>query len=405
MNLLNHKQKILFNKALEFHNKGKFQKAIILYSKLIKRVNNNFDLLFLIGTAYIQLGKTSNGIEYLKKSLILKPDNVSAHINLGNGFNSLKLFNEAIASYDKAIEIKPDYADAYNNRGIALKEMRRFNDAIASYDKAIKIKPDHYFAHNNKGVALKEIKFFKEAIESYNKAIGIKSNYIEAINNRGNAFKNLKLYDKALSDYLRVMQLNSNYDYILGKVLHLKMFLCDWKDFDTLSEQINKTINEGLKATEPFPYLSIADRPSSSKLVSEIFVKDKFFKASEIQNPIKYFHKKPKIAYFSGDFHNHPILHLMMEVFKNHDRSNFDFFAFSFGPDKNDKWRNEVKNYFFQFKDISKISDKEVLNYVKDLEIDIAIDLTGFTSNARSEIFTNRIAQTQINWGFLEQLG
>ena len=54
------------------------------------------------------------------------------------------------------------------------------------------------------------------------------------------------------------------------------------------------------------------------------------------------------------------VLHLMMDVFKNHNKSYFDFYGFSFGPEKNDKWRNEVKNYFIQFEDVSKISDREV---------------------------------------------
>ena len=88
----------------------------------------------------------------------------------------------------------------------------------------------------------------------------------------------------------------------------------------------------------------------------------------------------------------------MMDVFKNHNKSYFDFYGFSFGPEKNDKWRNEVKNYFIQFEDVSKISDREVAYLSKNLEIDIAIDLTAFTSNSRSGIFSYRAAPIQINY-------
>ena len=398
MTLLNFEQKILFNKALELHNKGKIQDAINLYFKLIKKNKNNFELLFLIGTAYAQSGKTLSAIKYLKNSLILKPNNALAHSNLGNALKDLKQYGESIASYDKAINIDSNFADVYSNRGIALKEMGRLDEAVGSYNKAIKIKPDHFFAYSNRGIALRNLNRFEEAIASFDKAIQINPNFIDAFNNRGNVYNNLKLYDEALSDYERVMQLKSSYDYILGKVLQARMFSCDWRGFDSITEKINGAIKKESKAIVPFSFLGVSDNPAASKLVSEIFVKDKLSKNLEIQPLAKYNHKKPKIGYFSGDFHNHPILHLMMEVFENHNRSKFDFFGFSFGPDKRDKWRNEVQNYFLQFKDISKISDKQAANLVRDLEIDIAIDLSGFTENGRSGIFSYRAAPIQINY-------
>ena len=59
----------LINKALQFHKEGKIQDAISLYSNVIESQKNDPQLLFLLGTAYIQLGKTEQGIEQLKKSI------------------------------------------------------------------------------------------------------------------------------------------------------------------------------------------------------------------------------------------------------------------------------------------------------------------------------------------------
>ena len=148
-----------------------------------------------------------------------------------------------------------------------------------------------------------------------------------------------------------------------------------------------------------FFFLGLIDNPSASRLSSEIFVKDKIAKPSKIKPLAKYKnHKKPRIGYYSADFCDHAVLHLMMDVFRNHNKSLFDFFGFSFGPDKNDNWRNEVKNYFIKFEDVTKISDKEVADLSRKLEIDIAIDLTAFTSNSRSGIFSYRAAPIQINY-------
>ncbi len=491
----------LINKALQLHEEGKIKDAIRLYSEILQSQNNDPQLLFMLGTAYVQIGKIELGIENLKKSILIKPDNAFSHSNLGNALKELKRYDEALDSYDKAIKINSNYADIHNNKGSVLKNLKRFNEAIECYDNAIKIKSDHAYSHNNKGNALKELKRYDEALDSYDKAIKINSNYADAYNNKGNtlkelnrydealasydkaiqiksnhveaynnrgivlqnlnqykaalasydkalklnpnytfaynnrgnvlkyinrydeaiasynkaieinphfedpynnkgnALKDLKRFDEALANYENVVKLKSDFKYILGKVLHTRMILCSWNDFDSLTEKIVKALNKKLKVIDPFFFLGLSDNPAFSKLTSEIFVEDKIPKHSEIEPLAKYNnHKKPRIGYFSADFYDHAVLHLMMDVFKNHNKSLFDFYGFSFGPDKNDKWRNEVKNYFIKFEDVSKISDKEVADLCRKLEIDIAIDLTAFTSNSRSGIFSYRAAPIQINY-------
>ena len=457
----------LINEALQLHEKGKIQDAIRLYLKILENKKNDSQLLFLLGTAYIQIGNTNLGIEQLKKSIFLKPENLFAHSNLGNAFKDLKRYEDAIASYNKAIEIDINYAEIHNNKGNALKSLERYDEAIESYDKAIKIKSDYAFAYNNKGNALKNLERYDEAIESYDKAIKINPNYIEAhhnkgnilkdlkrfdesissydkaieinpdyyfsfnnrgiifqhlnhfekalasydkaieinpdypetYNNKGNILKELKRYDEALTCYEKAIKLKSDFDYMLGKVLNINMFLCNWIEFDSLIKEINNTIVKKSKVIEPFTFLGLIDNPVFLKLSSEKYIKNNFKKDLEIQSLAKYTnHKKPRIGYFSADFHNHATLHLMMDIFKNHNKSNFDFYGFSFGPQNNDIWNSEVKNYFLKFEDVSNISDKEVAYLSRKLEIDIAIDLKGLTSNSRSGIFSYRAAPIQINY-------
>jgi len=392
----NHKKFI--EKAIQLHKKGEIKKAISIYLKLIKKNKNNLQLLSLIGIANLQIEKNIVGIEYLKKVLELKPNDVSALINIGNGYKNLREHYEAIKYYNKAININHDNADAYSNKGAILLQIKKFEEAIINLNNAIKIKPDHFFAYTNLGIAQKNLSRFKEAIFSFDIAIKINKDYADAYNNRGDVFSNLNLNEKALEDYEKVLKLNPNFDYILGKVLHYKMILCDWNNFNLISEKIFNKINNGYKATAPFWLLSISDSLKYTKLSSKIYSENNFSVKINNKPLFKYNNKKPKIAYFSADFYNHATLHLMMDVFKNHDKSKFDIFGFSFGLDKNDEWKKEVKNYFLQFKEIGNISDSDVINLVRDLKIDIAVDLKGFTTNNRSSIFSNRIAPIQINY-------
>ena len=389
----------MINKALQLHKEGKIQDAISFYSKALENKKNDHQLLCLLGTAYIQIGNTDQGIECLNKSISLKYENAIAHSNLGNALKDLKRYDEALVSYDKAIKINPSYAHAYYNRGNALKDLKHYDEALASYDKALQIKSDYVDAYNNRGIVFQNLARYDEALASYDKALQINPSYAHAYNNRGNALKDLKRYDEALASYEKIIKLKLDYDYILGNVLNTSMYLCNWNDFDSLTKKINNALSKKYKVIEPFSFLGLLDNPAFLKLSSEIYVKDNFPKRSEIQPLTKYInHKKPRIGYFSADFYNHATLHLMMDVFKNHNKSKFDFYGFSFGPEKNDNWRNEVKKYFTKFEDVSKISDKEVAYLSRKLEIDIAIDLKGLTSNSRSGIFSYRAAPIQINY-------
>lgn len=395
--LLNFEQKQLLEKAKNLQKKSEFKKALKIYFSLFKKIKNNPELIFLIGTANIQAENNNEGIKFLKIFLDLRPDHPSALMNIGNALKNLNRFDEAISYYDLAINYDPSFADAYNNRGIALSNLKRYKDAILSYNKAINIKNNHFFAYNNLGIALKKINCLKEAILNFSEAIRINPNFVDPYNNRGNAYKNLKLYDKALLDYESVLKLKPTYNYILGKILQCKMFLSDWQNFEYIKKKINYDLTKELKVIEPFTYLALEDNLLNAKICTKIFINDKFSIFKEIKLP-KFKNKKPKIGYFSSDFHNHPVLHLMLDIFKNHNKSKFDIFGFSMGGEKHDKWRNEVKNYFYNFFEINNFPDDKVIGLAKDLKLDIAIDLNGLTKNNRCNLFLKRLAPIQINF-------
>jgi hypothetical protein len=158
-------------------------------------------------------------------------------------------------------------------------------------------------------------------------------------------------------------------------------------------------VESNLPSSTPLPILGLIDDPEIQKKCANTYINNEYPAKEKIYSIVlKVRNEKQKIAYFSADFHNHATLHLMLEVFKHQDHSRFDFYAFSFGPETNDPWQQEVKTYFKDFIDVSNMSDEQVANLSRKLEIDIAIDLKGFTADARTGIFSNRAAPIQINY-------
>ena len=108
--------------------------------------------------------------------------------------------------------------------------------------------------------------------------------------------------------------------------------------------------------------------------------------------------KKIRIGYYSADFREHAMSYLLANLFEQHDKTKFELIAFSFGSGKNDEIRNRISSSFDKFIDVNLKSDKEIFQLSRDLKIDIAVDLMGFTQNSRFNIFFQRCAPIQVNY-------
>lgn len=399
-------KQISIETAIGFHKNGNLKKAIEIYLELLKKNSNHYRILSLLGAANIQIGKIEHGINYLKKSIKINPNYASAHINLGNGFKIKNSFQEALDCYNKALYLEPNNPDILCNKGAVFYHLKRLSKSLENYNEAIKIENKHSLSHNNKAIVLKDLGRFDEAIESYNNSIKHDPVNVLPYLGKGDLFLELKRYEEAIKIYEEAIEINPSQDYLLGQYIKCCMHLCYWKNFFSDTKKINQLIKKGLKVIDPFTYISLLDNPEVSKLCSEIYAKNKL---SHISTQKKIYLKKSlklKIGYFSGDFNNHAVMHLLIDVFKKHNKSNFEIFGFSFRPDKDDNWTTNLKKYFDGFYSLKKNTDFEIANLSKKIGIDIAVDLTGFTQSSRIGIFAHRAAPIQINYlGYPGTLG
>ena len=352
-----------------------------------------------LGFVFIKLKHFNTALLSYDKALALSPDVAQAYCNRGIALKKLGRYEEALASYDKVLALKPDFAEAWYNLGNVFLELRRYEEALASYDKALALKPDFAEALYNLGSVLLELKRYEAALASYDKAIMLKPDFAETNCNYGVLSTELRQYEKALASYDKVLAFRPGYDYLFGIRLHTQMLICDWKAFDDQVYLLVEKIVQKSKATSPFPFLALKDSLSLQKEVAMLYVQEKYPKnhvLPEIQKYVR--HERIRIGYYSADFHDHATTRLMVQLFEAHDRSRFELFAFSFGADKQDDMRKRVAASFDHFFDVQNQSDNDVALLSRNLEIDIAIDLKGFTANARVGLFALRAAPVQVNY-------
>jgi len=389
-----------FNLAKKLHLSGEIKKSQKLYLELIQNDKENYELFFLIGTTYLQLKEYTEAISNFNISIKLNPTYPNSYNNKGIALAEKQNYSEAILNYDKAIKLKKDYFDAYLNKGISLHRLKKYDQAIKYFGLLKQIRPSEPIIYNNLGNIYKTLKRYEEAIAAYDQAIKINKDYLEAMINKSDVFHSQKNYEQALIILNQIFKINPNFAGLLQRTISNKMYICDWSDFNKVKNLIKKEIIEKDVAIDPLFIHYLFDDPELHKLNSIKFVENEFKNVSKIiSNKKKIKNKKIKIGYFSGDFHNHPVLHIMTNIFKNHDKSIFELYAFSHGPEKkNNIWRENVRQYFKEFYIINKMSDDEVIKLSEEINIDIAVNLTGLTKYARTGIFFKRVAPIQVNY-------
>ena len=388
-----------FDRGNALHELSRVDEALASYERAIAIKPDYAEANYNRGIALLKLKRADEALASYDRAIALKPHYTEAYINRGNALQDLKRLDEALVSYDRAIALKPDYAKAHMNRGNALLDLMRLNEALISYERAIALKPDYAKAYINRGNAFQVFKRLDEAMADYNHAIALKPDYAKAYMNRGNALQTLKRLDEALADYGHAISLKSDVDFILGCSLHTKMFLCIWDAFPKQLNELTKRIHNDEKVVNPFSLLALIDDLEIQKKTAEIYVKDKYPQRHILPKIEQYReHPKIRIGYFSADFHNHATMHLMAELFESHNKDKFELIAFSFGPDQQDEWRQRVLLSFDQFVDVQLNSDREIALLARKMEIDIAVDLKGFTQDCRTGIFAERSAPIQVNY-------
>jgi predicted O-linked N-acetylglucosamine transferase (SPINDLY family) len=116
--------------------------------------------------------------------------------------------------------------------------------------------------------------------------------------------------------------------------------------------------------------------------------------------------KKIRIGYLSADFRLHPLAFLISELIELHDRSQFEIIAFSYGVNDQSSARARLEKAFDEFHDIRALSEIDAAIKIHASNIDILVDLTGFTQTSRSGIAALRPAPININWlGFAGTMG
>jgi predicted O-linked N-acetylglucosamine transferase (SPINDLY family) len=308
-------------------------------------------------------------------------------------------FDEALCLVELGVTLAPQFAPMWLAHGTALQSVGRKDDALRSFDRALKIDPQFTDALLSSGVLLRRMHRHGPALERFNQILNIDANNQKALFNCGSVLHEFKKCDLAIAMFARLLAINPDFPFIPGLLCYERLHACDWTDFDRLSAQIIDDVRSGKPVCKTFGMMAFSDSAEDQCRGAQIFAAKHLPKAqSPLWNGEAYRHERLRIAYVSPDLREHPVSHLMAGVFERHDKTRFETYAISLGIDDGSRLRERMQKCFDHFIDVRAMSSRQIAELMRAHEIDVAVDLAGWTSDERIEIFTSRPAPMQVTY-------
>ncbi len=377
-----------------------------------------------------------------EKAVALEPRQPEAHFRLGNLLRRNRDFQAAAAAYRAALALQPGHPVILNNLGLALQELRdfpaaekayrdalaqqpslieasanlgdllydrgRFAEAIPLYTQAVAINPGVAKVWTNLGICQHRIGNLVAAQAAFDRALALSPDDAQLLVNMASALLAIPQYPRAIELLQRALALQPGLTHAQNMLLYAKQRTCDWDGLDRLYEQQRAALaRPDAPLIVPHNLFALPYAPAELLAATRRWVAGHIRPQPAARPVLKVASgERLRIGYLGCDFRAHPLANLLTEVIELHDRTRFEVFGYSCGPNDDSPERARFARAFDHFVDIRPETFAETARRVRDDRIAILLDTSGYVIYARSEIFALRAAPIQINCiGFPGTLG
>jgi protein O-GlcNAc transferase len=321
--------------ALAHHRAGRLAEAERGYRDLLRRSPEHADSLNLLGVIALQTGNLEAAFALVQRAVELRPDAAVCRNNLGQVLERLGRDDEAIRCYEAALGLDPDYAEAHNNLGLAFARRDRLVEAEVHYGQAIALAPEYAEPYTNRGNLLKDRGETNAAIECYRRAVELRPDL------------------SALHSNL-LLALHYHPAYSPAELQ---------REHETWAE----------RHVAP---LAAARRAHSNSREPD---------------------RRLRVGYLSPDFREHPVARFVLPLFREHDRSQVEVFAYS-DVAAPDPVTSTLRKRVDHWRDVAALGDAQLAEAVRADGIDVLVDLAAHSGGNRLLVFARKPAPVQVTY-------
>jgi predicted O-linked N-acetylglucosamine transferase (SPINDLY family) len=307
-----------------------------------------------------------------------KQERVARLLHFGTQFHVARQIQLAEDSYRKVLDLDPTNFRALYLIAILFSEADKTKEAIEFMKMCLQVNPNYSLAYNDMGVIYQQMGDVAKATECYEKALELNKDFYEAQNNLGVAMQARGNADKAREHYKQALKTNNYYFDAFNNLI----FAMDLATDSTVESLIQ--LRKDWSETHETPLLS-KHKPHTNKLTKD---------------------RKIRVGYVSADFRLHSASFCFGIMITNFDRDKFEVYAYNNSHTAPDIRTKEFQDSVTVWREVYGKSDDDLAAIIRKDEIDILVDLSGYSAGSRLLTFARKPAPVQAcGWGYATSTG
>jgi predicted O-linked N-acetylglucosamine transferase (SPINDLY family) len=425
----------IFQRAAELHRQGLAEDAETLYLDLLKLQPTHVSALTNLGVLQAARGETEKAVHSLTAAVGINPKYADAHYNLGNVYRRAGALEFAAECYRECLRLAPAHENASFNLGLTAKAAGDFPvaeaafravlvtsptdlparqqlgevlarqskhaEAVAELGRAVADHPASARAYCNLGVLLLGMQRFKEAQPSLQTALKLQPEYPEAHNAYGLVLQSLGRFDDALYHFQQAVTAHPKFEEAWNNwAINLAEQGMIAEAVDCLNTAIER--GAGSPALHDNRLVLLFSLPGTTpdilKHEHEAWA-ERFaprIPAAPAIHPPPDAKRRLRVGYVSADFREHSVAGMVETLFRNHDRSGFEVFAYS-NVGRPDDTTRRLQSSADHWRHIREMNEGQFAGCVRSDGIDVLVDLAGHLAGNRLLGFALRPAAVQLS--------
>jgi predicted O-linked N-acetylglucosamine transferase (SPINDLY family) len=395
------------NLGLALYYQKRLQDAALCFKRVLKSDPQFVAAYSNMGMVMRALGSWQTAAVCHRRALELTPNQAETWQNLGVALHEARQSEEEEQCYRRALRLFPAYAEACFGLGSILQDLGRIGEAVGVFQRALEILPHYVDVWNNLGNALNDFGLIASAQQCHLRATRLSPHEARGHYNLGNSLRGSLNVSGAIDAWRRVLELDPEHPKVLGQLANFRKFGCDWEGADAEDLTLLAQLRLGRAEVPPFILFSTGAPPADQMACAQKWAKTFSSRAAALAPPPRpAAPRKIHLGYLSADFRDHPVASLIVELFERHDRSRFQVSGYSLGPDDQSALRRRLEASFDRFVDLRGVAHKQASDLIRRDQVDILVDLSGFTQFSRAQIPARRPAPVQVSFlGFPGTMG
>lgn len=356
------------------------------------------------GVALSRKGKWREALVEFEGALAQAPGDGLYLLNAARAAFQCNQLEATVAFADRALAIDPQDEIAETLRVTALNRMQRHEDILSYLDGVPQSRRDTFSYWSAYANALLNLGDNTRAVKAFMEALARRMDDAETHYRLGVAFYELQLKEEAAECFRTalILGLGDSALHVHGMLAYAERESCRWEQAEAelkkMREQVDRLSGTELVMTLPFAHVTLTGEPLYQLKACRLMANNFMRFGAVARRPRSVDDGRIRIGYVSADFHQHATCVLMCEVFERTDRSQFEVYLYSHGPDDKTPMRKRVERAADHFVELQGVPDQQIAERIAEDDIDILVDLKGYTAQNRIGVFSRRPAPVQVSY-------